>query len=248
MQERNVNIETRDGEMDTFITHPDGGGPFPAVLIYMDAPGIREELYDLARRVGTVGYYVMVPDLYYRAGRERFTPGDMDEARLAHRNSIRPNNGQVVSDTEGVLGFIDRGIIDNGEPVRPGPMGAIGYCMSGAFVFCAAGTWPDRFKATSAMYGTRMVTDGEDSPHLLADKLQGELYCGFAQNDIHVPQSDVDQLTEIMKGCGVTSLIEQHPGTEHAFQFPGRGAAYHKEAAERGWERMFAMFQRQLKP
>ena len=185
----------------------------------------------------------MVPDLYYRHGRNRFTPGDTDKERLAHRNSIRPNNGQVVSDTEGLLKFIG-----NGEPTRPGPLGAIGYCMSGAFVFCAAGTYPERFRAAAIMYGTRMVTDSGDSPHLLAGKLQGELYCGFAEKDIHVPQSEVDQLTEAIKGCPVTSLIEQHPGTEHAFQFPGRAGAYHKEAAERGWERIFAMFERQLKP
>ena len=243
MQERNVDIATRDGKMDAFITHPDGAGPYPAVIIYMDAPGIREELYDIARRVGTVGYYVMVPDLYYRHGRKRYTPGDTDEAKLTERNSVRPNNGQVVSDTEGLLKFID-----SGEPVRPGPIGTIGYCMSGAFVFAAAGTYPERFRATAAMYGTRMVTGNEDSPHLLAAKLQGELYCGFAENDIHVPQSDVNQLSETMKSCSVQSLIEQHPGTEHAFQFPGRVGAYHKEAAERGWERIFAMFERQLKP
>ncbi len=46
----------------------------------------------------------------------------------------------------------------------------------------------------------------------------------------------------------VKSLIEVHPGTVHAFQFPGREGAYHKEAAERGWERIFALFHRQLKP
>lgn len=242
MRERNVDVATRDGKVDTFITHPDGAGPYPGVIIYMDAPGIREELYDIARRVGTVGYYVMLPDLYYRHGRKRYEPGDTDQARLAERASVRPDNGQVVSDTEGLLKFMD-----DDSAARPGAVGAIGYCMSGAFVFCAAATYPERFRATAAMYGTRIVTENEDSPHLLAAKLQGELYCGFAENDVHVPQSEVEALRETLRDCPVTSHIEVHPGTEHAFQFPLR-PAYHKEAAERGWERIFAMFQRQLKP
>ena len=36
----------------------------------MDAPGKREELHDMARRIATVGYYVLLPNLYYRDARE----------------------------------------------------------------------------------------------------------------------------------------------------------------------------------
>lgn len=243
MEDRHVDIETSDGKIDTFITHPDGDGPFPPVIIYMDAPGIREELFDMARRVGTVGYYVMVPDLYYRHGRKRYTPGNMDKALLAERASVRPSNGQVVSDTRGLLNFLV-----GDDAARPGPIGAIGYCMSGAFVVSAAASYPEAFKATASMYGTRIVTGEEDSPHLLAAKIQGELYCGYAENDEHVSQQEVEHFRETLKSCPVKSLVEVHPGTVHAFQFPSREGAYHKEAAERGWERIFAMLQRQLAP
>ena len=64
-------IPTPSGVIDTFVTHPVEGGPFPAVIIYMDVWGVREELFDVARRVATVGYYCMVPDFYYRQGRVR---------------------------------------------------------------------------------------------------------------------------------------------------------------------------------
>src|SRR6266511_5816578 len=69
MQERFVDIKTADGMMETFTTHPEEHGPFPTVIIYMDIWGVREELYAIARRVGTVGYYCMVPDFYYRNGK-----------------------------------------------------------------------------------------------------------------------------------------------------------------------------------
>src|SRR5712692_8962141 len=72
MKERFVDIETPSGRMETFVIHPEQGGPFPAVIIYMDIWGVRDELHDIARRVGTVGYYCMVPDFYYRQGKVRF--------------------------------------------------------------------------------------------------------------------------------------------------------------------------------
>ncbi len=70
MREVEMGVQTADGIMDTFICHPEEGGPFPAVIMSMDAPGIREELRDMARRIGSVGYFVLLPNLYYRSGRE----------------------------------------------------------------------------------------------------------------------------------------------------------------------------------
>ena len=64
MIEQTIDIQTKDGAMETFIVHPERGGPFPPVLLLMDAPGIREELRDMARRMATSGYYVLLPNLY----------------------------------------------------------------------------------------------------------------------------------------------------------------------------------------
>ena len=49
MIERHIDIPTADGRMDSFVVHPEEGGPFPAVLILMDIWGLREELFDVAR-------------------------------------------------------------------------------------------------------------------------------------------------------------------------------------------------------
>ncbi|MBL4728304.1 MAG: dienelactone hydrolase family protein, partial [Gammaproteobacteria bacterium] len=70
MIDRELDLRTNDGVMNTFITHPEEEGPHPVVLLLMDAPGKREELHDMARRLGTAGYYVMLPNLYYRRVRE----------------------------------------------------------------------------------------------------------------------------------------------------------------------------------
>src|SRR5215213_25472 len=68
MIEQTIEIATKDGATTTFIVHPERDAPHPIVLFFMDAPAIREELRDMARRIATVGYYVMLPNLYYRRG------------------------------------------------------------------------------------------------------------------------------------------------------------------------------------
>src|SRR5437870_9722563 len=131
MNERLVEIPTPAGLMETFVTHPEQDGPFPPVIIYMDIWGVREELFEIARRVGTVGYYCMVPDLYYRQGRIRNEwRNDKNEMISMHRldperqrQALIPleklSNRMVIEDTGALLDFLDRG-----EPVRPGGIGS----------------------------------------------------------------------------------------------------------------------------
>ena len=244
MIERILQIETGDGKMETFVAHPEQGGPFPAVVLYMDAPGIREELYDFARRVGTVGYYCLVPDQYYRQGKVRFDLGAISEDLRRKWRSARDkvSNAMIVVDARALLRFME-----NGEPVRSGPKGCIGYCMGGRFALAAAGAFPEAFRASASLHGTQLITDRADSPHLMADRFQGELYLGFAENDPHVPLEEVERLREVFARGALKHQIEVHPGTEHGYSFPA-WPTYRKAAAERNWERIFAMFRRQIPP
>src|SRR5215469_7891938 len=88
MIEQTVDIPTKDGAVETFLVHPERGGPHSAVFVMMDAPGIREELRMMVRRLATVGYYVLLPNLYYRAGRDTkygpdvLTHGSAEHARM----------------------------------------------------------------------------------------------------------------------------------------------------------------------
>src|SRR5881394_3007644 len=88
MIEQTLNIATRDGPMETFICRPERG-VHPAVLFLMDAPGIREELRDMARRLATVGYCVLLPNLYYRAGRDTIYGPDVRDRNSAEYARMR---------------------------------------------------------------------------------------------------------------------------------------------------------------
>ncbi len=241
MIDTELDIETADGMMNTFITHPEEGGPYPVILFLMDAPGKREELHDMARRIGSVGYYVMLPNLYYRRVPE-FTVDGTPESReimFGHMNSL--SNAMVVDDCRALLDFADSQVA-----ARDGAVGCTGYCMSGPFAFAAAAQLADRVKASASFHGVRLYTDADDSPHLDADKIQGEMYIGCAETDDWAPPEMIESLDEHMQGSGANYRIEWYPDTHHGFVFPQRAGMYHKDSAERHYERLFAMFQRNL--
>src|SRR5262245_60933269 len=247
MRERFLDVETPSGRMPTFVTHPEQDGPFPSVIIYMDIWGVREELFEIARRVGTVGYYCMVPDLYYRQGsiRHEFRDAenrmislhalDAERQRQVTAPGRRLSNQMVVDDTGAILEFLGRG-----EPVRGGGVGAIGYCMGGRHVLCVAGHFPERVTAGASLHGTHLISDAPDSPHHLADRFRGELYGGFAEKDPYAPLSMVKELDELLRPRPVTYRHAVHAGALHGYALPNRDI-FHPEAAARDWVMIFAM-------
>ncbi|MBX3484743.1 dienelactone hydrolase family protein [Phenylobacterium sp.] len=242
MIEQTVDIPTRDGKTTTFIVHPERGGPHPLVMFYMDAPAIREELRDMARRIATAGYYVMLPNLYYRKGVLEL--GDLPplpeaEARARMFDLMGSLSiPLVMDDTDALLDFADR------DPAASrGKAGAIGYCMSGQYAINAAARHPERIACAASLYGVQLVTDRPDSPHLAAQKTRAELYFACAEHDSYAPREMVEALDASLKDANAE--VELYPGVHHGFAFPGR-PVYDKPAAERHWERLFALFRRNL--
>lgn len=242
MQERHVHVATPDGDMETFIVHPDGAGPFPAVVMFQNVGGLSEILRGMARRVAAEGYYCAVPSLYHRLGTIVIDPDSKDEKVLALRKIASGSlvNAKVVEDTGALLKYIA-----TDKAARPGAMGTIGYCQGGRFAVLAAGNFPDVFKGTASLFGTQLITQAADSPHLVLNKLQGEIYCGFAEHDHSAPPEIVEQIRAHLVECEVDSLVEVHPGTQHGYAFPGR-IVYHRQASELSWRRIFEMYQRQI--
>jgi carboxymethylenebutenolidase len=243
MIERELEIQTADGAMNAFVAHPEEGGPFPPVLFYMDAPGKREELHDMARRIAAVGYFVVLPNLYYRRVRE-FQVLVRTEENMKRMLELMSHlsNTLVVRDTAALLAFVERE-----DRARPGPVGCVGYCMSGPFVLAAAAAYPQRIAAVASIYGARLITDAPDSCHLTLGKIAGEVYLACAEIDRWAPKEQIDELGRILSQARVNHRIEWYPGAEHGFAFPQRAGIYHKPSAERHWERLFALFERNLK-
>lgn len=251
MHERIVDIATGEGTMETFITHPETGGPFPAVVVYMDIWGVREELFDIARRIASVGYCGIVPDLYYREGKKRFdTMGPDGKFMSAHlldaslrdeavAVSRRLTDTMAIADTNAIIAFLD------GEAqISTDAMGCIGYCMGGRQVVAVAGHIPN-FRATMSLHGTNLVTDKEDSPHLLADKIAGEIYCGFAEKDSFAPPELIAAMEAAFADVEAEYSFRVHADADHGYALPDRDI-HDKQAANRDWEIFFPMLRRQI--
>ena len=241
-----VDIATKDGAMETFTCRPERHGPFPAVLILMDAPGVREELRDMARRLASVGYYAMLPNLYYRAGRDTMFGPDVHVDGSDARNRMRSIRTKktitpVMDDVAAMMTYLD-----GQKDASKGPIGVHGYCMSGPYALAAAARYPDRVVAAAAFYATKPI-DPEDpeSPHLNLDKIKGEVHIACAEVDRQAPPEMIAELKALFKKAGTKGEIEDYPGVHHGFAFPAR-SVYDQPAAERHWERLFALYGRCL--
>jgi carboxymethylenebutenolidase len=244
MIDQQIEIPTTDGHTTTFISHPERGGPFPIIIFYMDAPAIREELRDMARRLATSGYYVMLPNMYYRKGVMELGPLPADPESPERKRMFELMRSLsiplVMDDTKALLDFAAT------QPAASkGPIGTVGYCMSGQYAVNAATHFPERVKAAASIYGVALATDQPDSPHLAGKKTQAELYFGCAETDVYAPMETVEKVRQSMKADGANAEVEIYPGTHHGFAFPKR-PVYDKDAAERHWERLLALYRRNL--
>lgn len=240
MPELQLDLEAPGGAMPTFTVWPDGDGPFPAIVFYMDAPGIREELYDMARRMSEEGYYVILPDLFYRCGVLRFPHRSEYTSTIWRTAMSMMTNADVMQDTRAMLDYMD-----TLPQVAKGPKATIGYCMSGRLVTAAAGTFPDVFVANASLYGVGIVNERDDSSHFLIKNIQGEMYYGFAETDSTVPSFVIPTLTAELDKHGTEYVLDVHPGTGHGFCFPSRDV-YNHDAAEKVHAHFMDMCKRRL--
>jgi carboxymethylenebutenolidase len=239
MTETKIDIKTQDGFADTHFFQPAGEGSHPAVIFYMDAIGLRQALFDMAERLVFSGYAVLLPNMYYRHGPAEPLSFATDRDRImAMLQSV--TNAGTMQDTEHYLAFLDS------QPgVNSAGVGCVGYCMGGALSLTAAGTFPERIAAAAAFHGARQATDKPDSPHLLAPKMRGEIYVGVPEIDPHLAPGETDRLENALKDAGVNYTVEIYPGAQHGFAVPGH-PVYDQASSERHWDRLLALFKRNL--
>jgi carboxymethylenebutenolidase len=246
MKHEEVNIRTRDGQCPAHVFTPKGAGPWPAVVVYMDAFGIRPALLQIGERLAQGGYLALVPDLFHRYG--AYGPLDPKEAFAGDfRAMVGPliattNHDKVAQDTEAFLAYLD-----TRSDVAGDKIGTVGFCMGGGMAITAAGRFPDRVAAAASFHGSRLATDDPASPHLLAPKMCAELYIAVADKDGSCPPEMVERLRKALDDARVRYRCELYSGASHGWMktdFP----VYDKAAAEHGWSEMFALFDRVLKP
>jgi carboxymethylenebutenolidase len=230
-----ISLTTADGSCRSFIYHPDGSGPWPAVLMYMDGIGVRPALLEVAEHLASYGYYVLLPDLFYRSGpyepmnaKTIFT--DPEERKvLMEKFMSLATPANIMSDTRVFLDYLAT------QPdVRQGPIAVTGYCMGGRMALIAAGTYPDQIAACAAYHPGGLATDKPDSPHLLAPKVKAKVYVAGATDDASFPDEQKQRLDQALTEAGVDHVVETYPA-RHGWVFRDT-LTYDAEACERHWE------------
>jgi carboxymethylenebutenolidase len=240
MIEKELSITTPEGEMPTWIYHPTHNQPAPVVLYLMDAPSIRPALKEMAARLASAGYYVMLPYLFYRGGPFReFNASDEDmHVRRELMDQINPTN--ILGDVQALL---DTAAAD--PAAGDGKVGAVGFCMSGGLVISAARAMPDRVAAVASIHGAWLIRDRDDSPHLGLDAVNAEVYLGWCDNDSTAPAEGVPVFEQALTDAGVDYTLDFFTDAVHGYA-PPHGPRYDWAASELHWERVHAMFRRQL--
>lgn len=244
MPDQRVTVRTKDGDCPVHVMSPSGTGRFPAVIFYMDAGGIRPAVLDMARRLAAAGYLVLVPDLFYRYGPYGpFVPREVfagDFRAILGPLMATTGNDKAAEDTGSVLAYLD-----TRDDVAGGAVGAVGFCMGGGMALAAAGTYPDRFASVASFHGGNLATDAPTSPHLRAPALKAEIYIAAAQNDASYPPEMAARLEKSFEQAGVRYGTETYPAA-HGWMKPDF-PVHDPVAAERGWTRMLALFDRTLR-
>ncbi|MGH9007597.1 MAG: dienelactone hydrolase family protein [Acidimicrobiales bacterium] len=240
-------ITTADGEMGVVVSHPEGDGPFPVVVLFHHGPGMDEGSRELIQMISDAGYYVIGPDRYYRHG--HFIVMDMhamsapdadpEESKRFMDIFIGTTDDMMERDVQAVLEYLK-----TDPAAKQGPMGCIGYCIGARTVLRTIASHPDVFRVGVGLHPSLCTTADDDSPHLAVSSYPGRLYLGFGSLDQMQPASANQPLMEATNGLGDRGIAEVHEGADHGFGVPG--GSYHEKAAGRSYEVAFEMFEKEL--
>ena len=245
MTETSVEIETPDGRCPAWVLRPGGAGPWPAVIMYMDGIGMRPALRDMAARIAGYGYYVLLPDLFYRAGAyvapnptALFSDPEVRKAWWGTHVSTA-SQANVRRDTGAFLEFLAR------QPeVRQPAVGTVGYCMGGGLSLAMAGFYPERIAAAASYHGGNLaVLDKPESPHLLAPSMNpgARIYVAGADQDASFPPDMKERLEQALAAAGLAHKVEIYLGARHGFAPPDT-PVHDPAAAERHYQTLFELF------
>jgi len=245
-----VLVKTPSGTCDAALVHPQGGGRWPAVIIFPDIFGLRPMMRAMAKRLATNGFTVLVPNPFYRSTKAPGIFPDFDFGNPADRAKLEAfrapmTSDAVMQDAAAYVAFLDAQPSVNNKA----KMGVVGYCMGGPMTMQAAAANPARIGAGASFHGGGLVTDKPDSPHLLVPRIKAQFYFGIAASDDEKQPEAKTKLREAFDAAKVPVKIEVYEGTLHGWcvkDMPLQAGKpiYNEPQAERAWNELLALYKR----
>ncbi len=244
-----IRIDTPDGPCTTEVVTPETGGPWPAVIVFFDAAGLRPAQTRIAARIAEDGYVVLQPDLFHRSPPvASLLPGGgpltlAAFAKVFHDAELR---GKFM--TGYYLPALDYGnlkktvgaVLDHiaARPDVRGGVGTTGYCMGGNASVRVATIFGDKIAATAGFHPGGLVTDQPESPHTRAGAIKSRVYLGPAIGDL--PPEPEAKLRAAFDAAHVEYTIE-HYEAQHGYAVDD-AEVYNAAAAERHYAALGKLF------
>ncbi len=239
---QDVVVKTPDGSAEAYIVGP-VGGKAPAVLVWVDAFGLRPAFKQMANRLAESGYTVFTPNPYYRTNKVPALPEGLDFAKDADRAQIMKVMSTLtpqthVTDAKAFIGYLNtHAAVDATKK-----MGTTGYCMGGPMVMRTAAAEPGRVGAIATFHGGGLVGKDDTSPHLLIPQMKiSQALIAIAENDDKGQPEAKTVLRQSLDKAKVNSEVEVYAGTMHGW-CPPDAAVYNKDQAEKAWTRLLSTF------
>jgi carboxymethylenebutenolidase len=244
VQGKMVTAQASDGAMPVYLATPEGNGPFPGIVVVMEAFGLNQHIKEVAERIAREGYLVAAPDLYYRATGDRVCAYSELPKAIQLMMDL-PGYDKIVADVRATIGLLEaqRGIAS-------GQIGMTGFCMGGFVTFLAACHLP--IKAAAPFYGGgigRNMMPSERRPHPPIDDaagITGSLLVFYGDQDSFIPPEEVAVVKEHLAVLGKDAEVIVYPGADHGF-FCEERPSYHEAAAQDSWRKLLRLFDTKLR-
>ena len=253
MIEETIETHTADGTADAILYQPEAGRRYPGVIHLTDIGGIRPAQQEMARRLASEGYAVLMPNVFYRTrkppvfdfpakpgpdkpGPDKLgsdKPGDERTKRVAELSA--PLTSEAM--TRDACAYVD--FLAEHNSVSQGSMGVVGYCFTGKMALYTAMARPGKVRAAASFHGGGLATDAPDSPHLALPAIKARLYFGHAINDQSMPAEAIAKLDHALEAWGGRYESEVYEGAYHSWTVPD-SPVYNQPQAERAFEKLKA--------
>jgi carboxymethylenebutenolidase len=228
--------------MGGWFARPEGEGPFPGVIVVMEAFGLNRHIESVAERIAREGYLAIAPDLYYRA-EDRVAA--YTELPKAIGLMTQLDDRKIVEDVRATMQWLEA------QPgIRSGAIGITGFCMGGRVSFLSACHLP--LRAAAPFYGGgigRTMIPSPGMPHPPIDDaagITGSLLIFYGDKDNFIPPDEVALVKERLASLGKDAEVIVYPGADHGF-FCEERPSYHEAAAQDAWKRLLRFFDKHLK-
>ena len=227
-----------DKDLLGYYVRPQGGGPFPAVMVFMEAFGLNPNIKNVCDRLSQAGYAALAPDFYHG---DTYEYTDIQNA-IAKLKTM--NDDTVMAEVGKGLEFLA-----GRKEVAANKVGVIGFCMGGRVAFLANAVHADKFKGAVAFYGSAIANPKDKIGRKpLLDRvgtMQSPIMLIYGADDDLITAEEHQRIAGALSQAKKRYILTVFPNAGHGF-LSDRRDSYAAAPAQEAWEMTLNFFKHNL--